>query len=355
MRDPKKYLNDTTESDIINLYRLDKHGIQYFADRIRNHPDVAKSTKAGLSSETQVLVALRYYATGNSVISLKNTADLKLSHGSVFNAIKNVSSALCSLLREDVAYSFEESEISEIQQGFFEYGGFPCCMGAIDGTMIKIKAPPIREDVYVGRKTDGHYLNVQFVCDVKLRFLDAVIKYPGSVTDKTIWSMCGLNEKLGGFLTSQERCYRGYFIGDSGYNQRAKMMIPLLDPVGKKELSYNKAHKKCRCCVERSIGVYKSRFRCLCKQSGGGIQFDVEIACTIIGACAVLHNYCRVRNIPFEVATDVAADIAADIAVDVAVDIAHPDIDDVSDEDRYNDDVATGYRARQEIIDAYFA
>ena len=68
------------------------------------------------------------------------------------------------------------------------------CMGAIDGTMINIKAPPVREDVR--RKTDGHHVNVQFVCDSNLRFLDAVIKYPGSVTDKTIWSMCGLKEKL---------------------------------------------------------------------------------------------------------------------------------------------------------------
>ena len=72
------------------------------------------------------------------------------------------------------------------------------CMGAIDGTMIKIKAPPVREDV-----------NVQFACDSNLRFLDAVIKYPGSVTDKAIWSMCGLKEKLVNFLGPRGSNYRG--------------------------------------------------------------------------------------------------------------------------------------------------
>ena len=86
-------------------------------------------------------------------------------------------------------------------------------------------------------------------------------------------------------------------------------MIPILDPVGKADIANNKAHKKCRCEVERSIGVLKCRFRCLCKQSGRAIQFDVNIACSIIGACAVLHNYCRFRNIPFEVAADIEADI----------------------------------------------
>ena len=47
----------------------------------------------------------------------------------------------------------------------------------------------------MGRKTDGHYLNLQFVCDSNLRFLDAVIKYPGSVTDKTIWSIIDVRTK----------------------------------------------------------------------------------------------------------------------------------------------------------------
>ena len=68
------------------------------------------------------------------------------------------------------------------------------------------------------------------------------------MTDKTIWSMCGLKEKLVNFLGS-----RGYFIGDSGYTQRAEIMIPILYPVGKADIAYEKAHKKCRCGVERFI------------------------------------------------------------------------------------------------------
>ena len=49
--------------------------------------------------------------------------------------------------------------------------GFVCC-----GTQIKVKAPPLNEDIYLGRKTDGHYMNIQLVCDADLRFLDAVVK-----------------------------------------------------------------------------------------------------------------------------------------------------------------------------------
>ena len=100
--------------------------------------------------------------------------------------------------------------------------------------------------------------------------------------------------------------------------------------------------------AERSIGVLKSRFRCLCKQSGGAIQFDVDIACSIIGACAVLHNYCRFRNIPFEVAADIEADITRK-------DTGNATEED--EEERYElvDEVIVGYRARQEVVAAYFS
>lgn len=206
-RNTDLYLNNISEADFIDLYRLDKHGFTEFAERIRNHPAVYRRTNGGLTAETQLLVALRYYATGNSIVSLMDTANLHLSKGSVYYAIKNISLALSSLIAEDCLYPFDTTNISGIKQGFVEYGGFPACMGAIDGSQIKIKPPPQNENVYVGRKTDGHYLNIQVVCDVNLKFLDAVVKWPGSVNDTTIWSMCGLKPLLETYLARQPDSY----------------------------------------------------------------------------------------------------------------------------------------------------
>ena len=95
-------------------------------------------------------------------------------------------------------------------------------LGAVDGTMIKIKLPPVREDIYVGRKTDGHYLNIQYVCDNDMDLLNTVIKWPGSVNDRTIWDMCGLKSRLQQHIETQGCDYNGWFLEDSGtgYNQR---------------------------------------------------------------------------------------------------------------------------------------
>ena len=294
-RDIQPYLNGTSDSNFIDLYRLDKLGLQFFSDRIKDHPLICRSTRAGLPVNTQLLVALRYLATGNSINSLKQTAELYISHGSVENCIKNVTAALSLLAKDDVCFKFDPNTISAIKQGFADYGGFPACIGAIDGTQIKIKAPSVDEDAYIGKK-EGHHINCQIICDANLKFLDAVAKWPGSVHDSTIFNHCGFKRRLELFLRKMPGTYKASLIGDSGYAQRKIMMIPLMDDsLTAAEAAYNRAHKRSRNTAERAIGVMKSRFRCLCKQSGGGIQYDPATCCQIVMACTVLHNYCRDR------------------------------------------------------------
>ena len=361
-RDAEAYLRDKTDSFLIDMYRLDKEGILHFSSLLDSAPNIKPKTKAGLSPLIQLLVALRFYATGSSLKSLLDTGSFNLSHGSVYNCIVRVSLALRNMIKSEVDYPFDANVITSIKQGFFEYGGFPGVMGAIDGTMIKIKAPSVREDIYVGRKTDGHYLNIQFICDSNLTFLDAVIKWPGSVNDKTMWSMCGLKPRLESYIQEQGPDYRGWLLGDSGYNQRRTMMIPLLEPQTDKEIAYNTAHKKCRCSVERAIGVLKSRFRCLCKQTGGGIQFDVKICCDIIAACTVLHNYCRKRNIAYDIAADVAATISQESSGRRARSSSNTNEQNKQDQPEGQDgqqnigeeDVVEGNSARRSLIDEFF-
>ena len=80
-------------------------------------------------------------------------------------------------------------------------------------------------------------------------------------------------------------------------------MVPLLDEeLTPKQKRYNEAHKKCRCTVERAIGVLKSRF--FCKKTGGAIMYHESIACNIIVSCIVLHNYCQDRNLEYSVDDD---------------------------------------------------
>lgn len=57
------------------------------------------------------------------------------------------------------------------------------------------------------------------------------------------------------------------FLGDSGYPLLPYLMTPKLNqPPGSPGATYTDAHIKARCSVERTIGVLKSRWRCLRKE-----------------------------------------------------------------------------------------
>jgi len=54
-----------------------------------------------------------------------------------------------------------------------------------------------------------------------------------------------------------------YFPGDSGYTLKPYLMTPLLNPRTAEENRYNEAHIRTRNTVERTFGVWKSRFPAL--------------------------------------------------------------------------------------------
>ena len=77
------------------------------------------------------------------------------------------------------------------------------------------------------------------------------------------------------------------------------------------QAKYQKAHTKTRNTIERALGLWKTRFRCL-DVSGGSLQFKPSNCCTIITATAVLHNMCIVDNTAMPVNADYPCELTPD-------------------------------------------
>ena len=91
-------------------------------------------------------------------------------------------------------------------------------------------------------------------------------------------------------LQHLEQNYRrvedGIMLGDSGYGCKSFLMTPYPRPSEPCHERFNRAHTRTRSCIERCFGWWKKRFNCL----HSGIRMEPEKACTVIMACAVLHN-----------------------------------------------------------------
>lgn len=129
--------------------------------------------------------------------------------------------------------------------------------------------------------------------DLSISFISA--KYPGSAHDSYLYQMSGLQE-----LLSRYQYGDAVLLGDSGFPLKEHLIVPVLDPHNRDEQRFNKVQRIVRCSIERTIGVWKARWRIIDKQ-GGPIRAKSEAAKIII-ATAILQNSCiksRVLNPDF--------------------------------------------------------
>lgn len=138
------------------------------------------------------------------------------------------------------------------------------------------------EPLFVNRK-GYHSINVQAICDAKIRLLNCVARWPGSTHDSRIL----VNSQIHDAFERGE--LQGVLLGDSGYPLKPWLLTPFLNPVSVSQARYNTAHAKTRNVIERCFGVLKRRFHCLHAE----LKMKPERVCNIICACVVLHNMAR--------------------------------------------------------------
>lgn len=225
-RERRNPLDTLGDEQFIAQYKFDRQSVYELAERLQLGHSTFRS--CAIPSVLQLLITLRYYATGTfqSVIA----DGFNIHKSTVCRTVHRVSNAIVTKLLNSVVCFPTRQEEDAIAEHFFNYSGFPKVCGVIDGTHVQIQAPTEHEDQFVNRK-NYHSINVQIVCNHVNKITNVVAKWPGSTHDARILDESRLAHEF------QDGSHKGLLLGDSGYPCRSWLMTPFRHPANRPQAS----------------------------------------------------------------------------------------------------------------------
>ena len=273
-RDRLNPLDAYNNPEFISRYRITKNIFVQLEEKVSTFLRRSAIQSSVIPPTTQLAAALMFLATGSFQTVVASSQGI--SQPSVSRCFCTVSDALCFHAKDFIVFPTK-------------------VIGCVDGTHVPILAPPINEDILVNRK-NFHSINIQAICDSKLKFIDIVAKWPRSTHDAFIWRQSEINLRIS---NREIPIVNGWFLGDSGYLLRPNLLTPILSPTTPSQRRYNRAFLNTRKNIECAFGLWKSRWRSMDK-TGGTFCYSPERVCRLAVATMVLHNICIDHGLDLE-------------------------------------------------------
>jgi hypothetical protein len=151
---------DLTNQEVISRYRLDKDGIMFLTELLREDLQPKTLKKNAITPLQKVKIALRYFASGEIQL---NDGDIHgISQPSVSRCISQVIHSLSRphIVQRYIKFPKTQQELQDFEREFYGTASFPNVFGVIDGTHVQLQAPTQNEEVYVNRM-NYHSINTQ--------------------------------------------------------------------------------------------------------------------------------------------------------------------------------------------------
>ncbi|XP_069618718.1 uncharacterized protein [Ranitomeya imitator] len=258
------------------------------------------STKQSIQPEEQLLVTLRFLATGNSLESLN--LEFLLCKITIAEVIR----ATCNLIWERLQPTVMPTPTTEtwldIASHFEATTQFPNCVGSLGGKHIQVMVPPKKGSRSYNLKK---YFSVLFLAlvDSRYHFVAVHTMADGSPTDAKMLSATRNGQQI---LTAHlslpnPRPLPGsmgspvpfVIVADEAF----AVTNNVLRPFPKRGLDtrrriYNNRLSRARHHVNCTFGILSSKWRVFLR----ALQLDVNVVESIIKACCILHNYLRLHE-----------------------------------------------------------
>ena len=250
---------------------------------------------------TRLAIAIRFFAGGDAY---DISTIFGVSHTQVFVSIDAVIDAVNCCPALSISFPTCHNEQRQIAAEFEAYSaaGVKGCCGCIDGLLIWTHQPTEAECEEIGVGSSKFMcgrklkfgLNLQAVCDSKLRFLDISILFGGATSDLLSFECSNLRHLLGteGFLAPDL-----YLFGDNAYINQTWFATPYpnvhgsdqQDDIHKQKDTYNFYHSNIRVKIECAFGLLVNRWGFLRKKAPQ--KYTMQKTISTVSCLCRLHNF----------------------------------------------------------------
>ncbi|KAL3786233.1 hypothetical protein HJC23_002484 [Cyclotella cryptica] len=258
-----------------------------------NSPAPPPIPNGKIESEVRLACALRYFAGGSPYDIM---AKYGMSHSEVMNSVWYVVEASNTQSDWYISYPESHEEQLRIAMEFKDKSSvdFEWCAGAIDGIIIWMNRPTLKEAAKVGVDQQKFFcgrkhkfgLNCQAVCDVRGMFLDISITHGASAADCLAFENSELYKRLQKGVLAEDLI----LFGDNAYINSIFMATPYPNTSGGSNDNYNFYHSQLRIRIECAFGMLVQRWGILRMAMPIGITVKKTIA--LVNCLAKLHNFC---------------------------------------------------------------
>ena len=246
-----------------------------------------------ITPSVRLACALRYFAGGSPYDIMSSYC---AGYPDVIHSVWYVVDAINAHPEFRMSYPSDHEQQRAIAEGFRRKSAanFKCCAGAIDGILVWIHKPSEEDSAkagcsegkfFCGRK-NKFGLNCQAVCDLRGKFLEVSIVYPGSTSDCLAFEGMSLYARLQRGLLAPGLC----LFGDNAYLNSLFMATPYSAVSAGSKDAYNFYHSQLRINIECAFGMFTHRWAML--RSAIPMRVPLKKTIALVIALAKLHNFC---------------------------------------------------------------
>ncbi|KAA0714142.1 hypothetical protein E1301_Tti007290 [Triplophysa tibetana] len=255
-----------------------------------------------ITLERCVAMALMRLSTSTEYCFISELFGVSIS--TVCQCVREVCEAIILLLKPHYMQLPADNELEDNANQFHALWGFPHCIGIIDTLYIPIQMPST--DNQESWDPRGCYSVVlQGVVNAHGTFWDVCSGFTGSTDDMVIlqsselWTMA----EQGGLCPQPPKELMGQplgflLLGDAGYSLQTWLLksyppSPNLTPA---QQTFNSKLTHCLEVIEHAFQHLKARWQCLHNRNDSNLELVSKMAV----ACCILHNICKVHDVPFK-------------------------------------------------------